>query len=94
MYPPKNGPIAIAKRLKIPLNQIPSFDPHDEITGDYQVLQNLTLKYTEQLSQLQLMGITDQTRNLRRLNKLNNVEQVIDEYFRPSKYQVFRHNLL
>eukprot|EP01084_Bolivina_argentea_P212279 360866_1 len=91
MYPPKNGPIANAKRLGISIGDLPEYDPHDEIYGDPALSQNIMLKYAQELSQLTAMGYTDQNRNLRHLLRLGNSEdllmQVIDAYVTPPAYE-------
>ena len=87
MYPPKNGPIAVAKRLGIPINQLPAFDPHDEITGDPMIHKNLLLKYAQELSTLTMMGYNDQNRNLRSLIRLGGIEQVMEELLKPQKFE-------
>lgn len=89
MYPPKNGPIAIAKHLNIPINQLPAFDPHDEITGDPLVNANLSLRYAQELSTLTMMGYIDQSKNLRQLLRIGGIEQVMEEYLKPQRFEVF-----
>ena len=93
MYPPKNGPIAIAKHLNIPINQLPAFDPHDEITGDPLFNQQLSLKYAQELSTLTMMGYNDQSKNLRQLLRIGGIEQVMEEYLRPQTFQVSIHTI-
>lgn len=87
MYPPKNGPKALASRLGIALDQIPGRDPHDEISGDVEVTKEITLKYQEELSQLSMMGYVDRDKNLRHLLRMKGVDEVIDAYLSPSKFQ-------
>ena len=88
MYPPKNGPVALAKHLKISINQLPEFDPHDEISGDPIITQNLSLKYAQQLSQLTMMGYNDQERNLRQLLRKGDINEVIEQYLKPQTFEV------
>merc|ERR1719319_394952 len=70
MYPPKNGPRAVAKRLGLSTAQIPAHDPHDEITGNALHTQRVGVRYGQELAQLSSMGYTDTNRNLRHLLKL------------------------
>eukprot|EP01083_Nonionella_stella_P122095 367158_1 len=87
MYPPKNGPIAIAKRLNIPIHKIPDIDPHDEILGDPITNNSLTLKYAQELAHLTMMGFSDVTLNLRYLSRLNDLTKVIEQLTTPSRYK-------
>merc|ERR1712228_701808 len=84
MYPPKNGPVAICKRLKIPIDKLPAVDPHDEICGNPIIAQEIPLKYAEELSVLTAMGFNDHNKNLRTLLRLKDSEdrimQVMEEY--------------
>eukprot|EP01083_Nonionella_stella_P145524 456181_1 len=77
MYPPKNGPIANAKRLGIPIRDLPEYDPHDEIYGDPALSQNIMIKYAQTLSQLTSMGFKDQDRNLRHLLRLGDSKDLL-----------------
>ncbi len=79
MYPRKNGPIAIAKRLNIPISSIPNPDPNDEIFGNYKLTEELNLKYANELSHLSLMGYTNHSKNLRYLYRFSgNIRHRID----------------
>lgn len=82
------GPKAIASRLGIALDQVPGHDPHDEICGDYQVLQQINVQYADALSTLSMMGYVDQNKNLRYLLRMKGVEQVIDAYLNPPTFEV------
>ena len=90
MYPPKNGPIAICKRLKIPIDKLPAVDPHDEICGNPIIAQEIPLKFAEELSMLTMMGFNDHNKNLRILLRLKDskdkISQVMEEYEKQSKF--------
>eukprot|EP00485_Elphidium_margaritaceum_P002476 CAMPEP_0202690032 /NCGR_PEP_ID=MMETSP1385-20130828/5170_1 /ASSEMBLY_ACC=CAM_ASM_000861 /TAXON_ID=933848 /ORGANISM="Elphidium margaritaceum" /LENGTH=860 /DNA_ID=CAMNT_0049345259 /DNA_START=20 /DNA_END=2602 /DNA_ORIENTATION=- len=87
MYPPKNGPIAVSKRLNIPLKQIPVFDPHDEISGNLEEQQKITVQYGNKLSYLSEIGQVDHDRNLRLLLRYEGDEaKVCDDLFEPPKF--------
>eukprot|EP01084_Bolivina_argentea_P151646 264689_1 len=71
-YPPKNGPIAVANRLNIPIDKLPDIDPYDQLFADPYLLKSISLKYAETLHHLTMMGFTDQNKNLRNLFRLSN----------------------
>ena len=86
-YPPKNGPIAVAKRLNIPIDKIPEIDPNDELLGDSNVFQKISAQHEKNSCQLAMMGFDDKLKNLRYLMRINDLQQVIQSYFRASKFQ-------
>ena len=87
MYPPKNGPIAISKRLHIPTNQIPDIDPNDELLGDSVNFNSVKNKYQQHNLQLAMMGFEDITKNLRYLMKLDDLQKVVEIFTESVKYE-------
>ena len=90
MYPRKNGPVAICKRLNIPIDKLPPVDPHDEICGNPIIAHEIPFKFAEELSQLTVMGFNDHNKNLRILlrheDSKNKIGIVMEEYEKQSKF--------
>lgn len=86
MYPSKNSPIAMCKRLNIPFDFIPFIDPNDELTVD--VEQEVCLKYVQQLKTLKSYGLMDNMKNVRQLMKGQTLQSIIDQFFTPNTFEV------
>ena len=92
MYPAKNGPRAVAKRVGIRQDQISANDPHDEITGDAQRTQKIAIRYGQELAQLSSIGNNDMQRNLRHMVKLGDgckdvMMSVIEQYLETQELE-------
>ncbi|ETO17096.1 skeletrophin [Reticulomyxa filosa] len=79
MYPPKNGPRALAKRLDIDESHLPDIDVNDELTDS--LIEACRQNYGEEMTTLNIMGYMDELRNIRSLLRhKGNVDLVVQEF--------------
>ncbi|ETO36215.1 skeletrophin [Reticulomyxa filosa] len=79
MYPPKNGPRALAKHIGMDEKYLPKIDLHDELTEER--VDMCRKRFGETLSQLSAMGYDDQLRNVRSvLRHHGDKDRVVQEY--------------